>query len=205
MPLADLTIGRGYASSARLDQPSAASVVLLWQGVLEGPKDIAKVQIPIPMEWLKAAQKPTVKLLWAWDSPVHDAVTELWACRKVNALLKPAPDSPSVRGTQGRHKSYPIIERAFDLSADRLNEKKIEVVDDLWLVEISYDEIAEYYPGMEFSPQQRIGLVVELIDVGASPVSPQATVQKLPIAATMIQLGVPRTRIASPIMLKVRR
>jgi hypothetical protein len=68
--------------------------------VLEGPKDIAKVLIPIPMEWLAAAKKPTVKLLWAWDPPVHDAVTELWACRRVSALAKPAPDAPSVRGTQ---------------------------------------------------------------------------------------------------------
>lgn len=205
MPLADLTIGRGYASSARLDQPSAASVVLVWQGVLEGPKDIAKVQVPIPMEWLAAAKKPVVKLLWAWDSPVHDAVTKLWACRKVTARLKTAPDSPSVTGSQGKHKSYPIIERTFDLSADRLKKKKVEVVNDLWVVEIFYDEIAEYYPGMEFSPQQRVGLAVELTDVGTSPVSPQAAVQKLPIAATMSHLGVLRTRIASPVMIKVRR
>ncbi len=38
-----------------------------------------------------------------------------------------------------------------------------------------------------------------------TPLSAQAFVQKLPIAATMIQLGVPRARIASPVVLKIRR
>lgn len=203
--LADRTIGRGYASADRLQHPQANSAVILWQGVLEGAKDIARVQLPIPKVWLTTAESPRLRLIWSWDSPVHDAVVDIWACRRVNALLKPSTSAPSVRGSRGSHPSYPIIDREFDLSAKKLAEKKVQVDDDLWIVEITYEETAEYYPGIEFSPQQRLGLAAELYDANEKPTSPQESLQKLPVTATMVNLGVPKTRISNPVVIKLKR
>lgn len=203
--LAERTIGRGYASSDRLHRPNAQSAVILWQGVLDGPKDIARVQIPIPTAWLNAATTPRLRLVWAWDSPVHDAVLDIWACRRVNVLLKSAPEAASVRGSRGNHHSYPLIEREYDLSGDKLAAKDVTPEGDLWILEIAYDETAEYFPSIEFSPQQRIGIAAELYDAAEEPADPQEFVQKLPVAATMISLGVPRARISVPIVIKQKR
>jgi hypothetical protein len=204
-PLAERTIGRGYASAARLRHPGAGSAVVLWQGILESSKDVARVQLPIPRAWLNEAEAPEVRLVWAWDSPVHDAVLDIWACRKVQVRLRADTNGIGVHGSRGAHHSYPIIERRFDLSADRLREKEIEAVADTWLVELYYDEQAEYAPGIEFSPQQRVAFAAELLDRGSDPVSPQAAVQKLPAAASMIELGVPRARVQNPVIIKLRR
>lgn len=76
--------------------------------------------------------------------------------------------------------------------------------DDAWIVELSYTEIAEYYPAIEFSPQQRVSFAAELRDVAENPVSPQAAIQALPVALTMVRLGLP-VRIAVPIALRSRR
>jgi len=179
--------------------------VILWQGVLDSAKDIARVQIPIPKSWLTAADSPRLRLVWSWDSPVHDAVLDLWACRRVNALLKPSQDAPSIRGSKGNHHSYPIIEREYDLSAKKLADKRVQVPGELWIVEIAYEETAEYYPGIEFSPQQRVGLAAELYDATETPTTPQEFVQRLPVAATMVNLGVPRTRIANPVVIRLKR
>jgi hypothetical protein len=81
----------------------------------------------------------------------------------------------------------------------------VRVDDDLWIVEIAYEEIAEYYPGIEFSPQQRVGLAAELFDANAKPMSPQESLQKLPVTATMVNLGVPKTRISNPVVIKLKR
>jgi hypothetical protein len=98
-----------------------------------------------------------------------------------------------------------MIDREFDLSAKKLAEKKVHADDDLWVVEIAYEETAEYYPGIEFSPQQRIGLAAELFDAKENPTSPQEFLQKLPVTATMVNLGVPRTRISNPVVIKLKR
>lgn len=203
--LAERTIGRGYASADRLQRPFGDSAVILWQGILENVKDIARVQIPIPKPWLIAAGAPRLRLVWSWDSPVHDAVLDLWACRRISALLKPSQEAPSVRGSKGNHHSYPIIEREYDLSAKKLADKKVRPPGDLWIVEFAYEETAENYPGIEFSPQQRVGLAAELYDATETPTSPQEFVQALPVAATMVNLGVPRTRIANPVVIKLKR
>jgi len=129
-PLGERTIGRGYASSARLIRPDGRSAVVLWQGVLENNKDVARVQVPIPCEWLAQAKRPKLRLVWAWDSPVHDAVLDIWACRRVRALLKPHAAAAAYRGSHNPHASYPLVEKTFDLDPDRLAEKKIEPKDD---------------------------------------------------------------------------
>ena len=111
----------------------------------------------------------------------------------------------SSRRKQKTHHSHPLIDREFDIGLPRLAEVRLTPTDDVWVIELSYEEIAEYFPGLEFSPQQRVAFVAELFDASENPVSPQPAVQKLPIAASMIRLGVPRTQIATPVIVKARR
>ena len=40
---------------ARLVRPVPSSAVFLWQGVLQGPRDLARVQVPVPLDWLQDA------------------------------------------------------------------------------------------------------------------------------------------------------
>lgn len=100
-----------------------------------------------------------------------------------------------------------MIDRSYDLRAiaEKLAEKDTPLTDDIWIIEFSYEEIAEYYPGSEFSPRQRMAFAAELNDEAEVPVSPQPFVQKLPIANTMVQLGAMRTGVSAPVLVKVRR
>ena len=40
---------------------------------------------------------------------------------------------------------------------------------DTGCIELSYEDIAEYFPGLEFSPQQRVAFVAELFDASERP------------------------------------
>jgi len=197
--LADRTIGRGRASAARLSRPSPASAVFVWQGVIEGPADVARVQLPIPLPWLRQARQPRLRFVCSWDPPVNEAVRAIWACRRVTARLRPAPNAKAVHGTRSQHGSYPLIDRTYDLSAQRLSQRPTS---DLWTIELLYEQTAEYYSGMTFAPQQRVAFAAELVDVDERPVSPQAAVQAMPLAATMIRLAVPPARLAVPIVIR---
>ena len=198
--LAELTLGRGQANSARLMNPLGRSAVMLWQGVLENASDIARVQIPIPLQWLNDAGEPLLRIVLAWDTLVNAAVHDLWASRRVIARLRPHPDAEALRGTIG-HQSYPMIDRLYNLA--RL-PSTTRVIGDTWLLEVSYEQIADYYPAIDFSPQQRVGFALELFDGSANQISPQPFLQSLPITATMQRLSVPPTVIRSPIVLKSR-
>ncbi len=46
--LAQRTLGMGSASAERIDNPIPNTAILIWQGVLDGPADIARVQLPSP-------------------------------------------------------------------------------------------------------------------------------------------------------------
>jgi hypothetical protein len=74
----------------------------------------------------------------------------------------------------------------------------------MWLLQIDYKQIAEYYPGIDFSPQQRVAFAAELYDQSEKPVSPQSALQALPIAATMNRLSVTPTIVRTPIIIKAR-
>jgi hypothetical protein len=135
---------------------------------------------------------------------VNDAVRSVWACRRVAVQLRASADGPAARGSHGEHGSYPLIDRTYDLSLERLRSQKraIEPADDLWIVQLSYDQIAEYFTGMAFPPQQRVAFAAEIRDTAEEPVSPQAYVQALPIASTMVRLGVPPTPVPTPVLLR---
>ena len=200
--LADRTIGRGTASAQRLAKVHPSSAVFLWQGVIEASSDVVRVQLPIPAAWLKAAGAPKLRLVVSWDPPVHEAVKSIWACRRVSAQLRPAPGEAALHGSRGgSHGSYPLIDRTYDLSASKLAKVALPP-EECWTLELSYEQIAEYYPGISFSPQQRVAFAAELVDEADRPVSPQAAIQLLPAATTMTRLAVSSTRVPLPVVIR---
>ena len=114
--LVERSLGRGQAIAHRLDSPSASSGVMIWQGVLEDDKDIARIQLPIPVNWVKDADDPRFRLIVAWDPPVNAAVKHLWATSDITAKLRMHPDAPALRTMKlNAHASYPLLERLYDL------------------------------------------------------------------------------------------
>jgi len=144
---------------------------------------------------------PRLRLVIAWDSPVNAAVEALWASRKVNAQLRARLDTKALFSSRSGHRTYPVIDRIYDLT--KIPEG-VEIEDDNWLLELSYEEVAEYYLTMDFIPQQRVAMAAELYDENEQPLSPQPFLQALPIVATMNRLSVGTNVIRNPIALKNR-
>jgi hypothetical protein len=197
--LAERALGRGTTSSTRIEKASSRSAVLIWQGMLGGPGEIARVKMPIPKEWYEKAKKPRLRLVVCWDPPVNFAASDLWATRKVTAHFKPSPDSTSLYGTRGSHRSYPAIDRSYDL---RKLPKGATLNGDTWLLELNYDQVADYYPGMEFSLQQRVAFAAEIYDDAEEPLSPHGFLQALPSAVTMTRLSIPPQGVKTPVVIR---
>jgi hypothetical protein len=200
--LAKRSLGRGRPSAQRLLSPSPDSAVFVWQTVLQAPKTVARVRVPVPLDWLKRAIEPKLRVVAAWNGPVNMALADSWACRKVGMRVRPFGGEEALRGGGGTHGGYPLIDRTFDIHPDRLAEKNFTIGDELWVLEAEYEEIGEYPPAMTMSPQQRVGAVIELLDAAASPVSPQSYVQALPIAAELDRLSSVATPLMTPILIR---
>lgn len=95
--------------------------------------------------------------------------------------------------------SYPLLERVYNL---RKLPSDAKVEGDFWLIEIAYEQNADYHPAMTFPPQQRVAFAAELADRGGRRLSPQSALQSLPAAKTMMRLTVPPTVARLPIVLK---
>lgn len=199
-PLVERTLGRGTAKADRLRAPQAESAVMVWQGVLNGPEDRARVQVPIPKAWLELAGLPSLRVVAAWESPVNQAVEHIWASRRVEVQFRPVASSRALMPKGKAHPSYPMIDRRYDLASSSVTPPD----GDVWLLEVSYAEIAANASTVEFSGHQRVGIVMELFDRGDSPQSPQAAMQALPQAVTMTRLTVPENRVANPIVVRPR-
>jgi subtilase family protein len=196
--LARLTLGRGLASAKRLAAPSRSTGVMIWQGVLEDDKDIARIQIPVPSEWVRDSSEPYLRLIVSWDPPVNSAVREIWSTRNVIAKLRPQVDAPAARTARVvSHGTYPLLERTYDL---RKFAQGIET--EAWIVEIAYEQIAEYNSAMSFPTLQRVAFAAELFDNGEPKISPQAALQALPATATMTRLTIPPTITRMPVLLR---
>jgi len=200
--LALRTLGRGTASVDRLMAPLLSTGVMIWQGVLEDDSDIAKIMVPIPKDWLATAEEPRLRLVLAWDPPVNAAVRDVWSTRHVSPKLKRNAASDSQRPLRGGPAgSYPVIERRYDLKkrpAGSLQEDD----EDFWLIEIEYEQAAEYHPAMVFPPQQRVAFAAEIFDEGKAKTSPQSSLQALPITQSMIRLSVPPAVARMPVVLR---
>ncbi|HTS13140.1 MAG TPA: S8 family serine peptidase [Candidatus Limnocylindrales bacterium] len=198
--LAERTLGRGLATAERLDRPSSETGVMIWQGVLEDEKDIARIQIPIPSEWLKNASEPSLRLIVVWDPPVNQAVRHLWSTRNVTATLRTNPEVQALRPLRLKpHGTYPALERLYNLRKLATN---VTVQGDTWLLEIAYEQIAEYHAGMSFPPQQRVAFAAEMFDNGAKRLSPQSYLQAMAVTKTMTRLTTPPTAVRLPVILR---
>ncbi len=197
--LAKRALGRGTVSHERLEAAKPDSAVLLWQGLLEGPDDIARITLPIPKVWLDRATAPRLRLVACWDPPVNAAVSGLWATRRVTAHLKANPDGKSLHGSRGGHASYPLIDRTYDLQKLPRDET---VQGDVWLLELSYEQIGDYHAGITFTPQQRVAFAAEILDAGESATSPQMAIQSMGSAVTMSRLSIPPQAIKTPVVIK---
>jgi hypothetical protein len=71
-------------------------------------------------------------------------------------------------------------------------------------LELEYRETADYSPGIDFTPQQRVAFAAELFDAGETPLSPQGFLQALPIAATMTRLSIQPVVVRNPVIIKTR-
>lgn len=201
--LVERTLGYGKPDFRRLEHPSSGSAVVLWQGNIESPKDKVRIQLPIPQDWLASAEHPELRLIVAYDPPVNQAATGLWACRKVNAVLKPGPDKKGLMRTRSLGSfSYSMIDRTYDL-AKFLEENGAADLDDLWVLELSYEEIFQTIPQMDFDPRQRVAVAVEVRDSGETPSDPQPFIQRLPAAAFMTRFSVPAA-ISTPVLVRRR-
>ncbi|MEO5960872.1 MAG: S8 family serine peptidase, partial [Opitutaceae bacterium] len=202
-PLAERTLGRGRASADWLSSARIDRAMIVWQGVLDGPKDLIRVRIPIPKQWLDSAESPRLRIILAWDSPVNAAVEDLWASRKVNATLRTEPEGHALHPSGSSHKTYPLIERKYDLK--KLPNGVQAPKDELWLLELTYQQAAEYHPAIDFNPQQRVAFAAELYDESEQPSSPQAALQTLPATANMTRFAIGATVVRNPVVLRNRR
>jgi hypothetical protein len=201
--LVERTLGYGRASDARLRAPSSGSAVMLWQGYIDSPADIVRVQLPIPQSWLNEADEPILHLVVCSDPPVNEAAPHTWACRRVRPVLHLRPDTPGIRAPHGGYASYPVIDRRYKLSPYKKGEEKA-ADGDVWLLEFSYEEVAPYTAAMDFDPRQRVAFAAEIFDGSENPIDPQPAMQSLPIAATMTRLSTQPTPLRSPIIVKSR-
>jgi hypothetical protein len=70
------------------------------------------------------------------------------------------------------------------------------------VLEAEYEEIGDYPLAMTVSPQQKVGVVVELIDEGEAGLSAQSYVQALPISLELDRLSALGTPILTPITIR---
>ena len=201
--LVERTLGNGQASVERLLTPAIGSAVILWQGHIESQRDKVRVQLPIPKDWLAEAEKPVLRLVVCSDPPVNEAAQGGWVCRKIVPRLYLGPDAQSAAAPRGSHPTFPVIDRHYPLDRYKPGQEK-EAEGDLWLLEVSYDEVAPYPAGMDFDPRQRVAFAAELFDLGAAPVDPQRAMQALPIASTMNHLSIQQIPIRTPVVIKTR-
>ncbi len=201
--LAGRTLGNGLAGASRLAAPAPRSAVILWQGYIESPSDVVRVQLPIPLDWLAEADLPVLRLVVCADPPVNEVAHTTWACRKIRPVLHPGPDVRAVTAPRGGHSSYPCTDRRYDLSRFKPGSEK-GAEGEMWLLELSYEDAAPYPPGMDFDPRQRVAFAAELLDKSAMRADPQPAMQRLPIAASMNRLSVQPVAIRNPVIVRTR-
>ena len=130
---------------------------------------------------------------------MNASAPNVWACRKVSVQLRPSIDDDALPAVGKGTGAYSLIDKTYDLSIEHLEKLKIKLDKDELVLEVAYQEMAPYPPSMTIDEHQRVSLVWELVDDSVPSVSPQISVQALPIAGTMIQLGGMKQPIWSPI------
>jgi len=193
--LADRTLGHGRTSASVVSRPPPETAILLWQGSLTAPRVAARVGIPIPFGWLKQAERPLLRLVCAWNGPVFEGAAGLWGCRAVSIHLRPGLDAHAVHARRTPAVgSYPLIDRTWDLSDTR----ELHGDGEPWILEIAYEQVAEYHPALQVADEQRVAFAAELSDGAEAPLAPQPILAALPVSSTMVRLSA-----ASPVPVPV--
>jgi hypothetical protein len=188
-------LGYGVASSFWLRNPNSSSTLLFWQGFAERAGEIIRVRIPIPRAWLREAVEPQLRLCVSWDAPVN-AAARSWACRDVSATLCAHEDARGARGSRRKAAGYPLFVRTWDL---KNAAEATPPTDDLWVLELSYEQISAYAAAHFPSPLQRIAFAAELRDVATAGVSAQAYLQALPVSSTMNRFSIAAIPLRQPL------
>ncbi len=197
--LAQRTLGQGLPEADRLKTPAPQSAVFIWQGTLERPGHTARLRVPVPREWLNEAQKPRLRTVCAWNTPVIAGAPAVWGCRRVGLQLRSMLGGKTAIARGSVPGVYPIVDRIYDLGDERRRHQGIEVASDEWVLELDYQLAGPYPPNVVIDDKQRVSVALELFDAGDRPASPQAAVQSHALAATMVRLGSTEQPIWSPI------
>lgn len=195
-PLAKRTLGFGKSDIAPLRNPQQRTALLIWQGIIKSRDEIARVQLPIPNEWINASSAPRLRICVAWDTPVNAAAEDQWACRDLEVKFQRGPESRAVHGSRGRVAGYPLFERSWDL---KKAGEKFPAESDVWTLTFSYSQIAAYSAGHIPADAQRIGLAAEIWDDGETQQEPHSYLQALEIAPTLSRLSNTAAWIPQPI------
>jgi len=140
-----------------------------------------------------------LRLVTAADVPVDSAAVGIWASRKIVSSLRPHPEERAIRGKRrNSNEAYPLSTKVYNLSG----QKNKVSFGDIWTLEISYEQIADYLPTMSFTSQQRVSIAAELYDATAAGLSPQATLQSMAFTQTMTNLSVSSVASQTPVMLR---
>jgi len=200
--LADRTLGLGKAICPPIGRPEGGSATIIWQGIIPGKSETLRIQLPVPSAWLSAARAPVLRVIVCYDPPVNSAARGTWACRKLRAVLYPGVDQPPIRRPRGGHPTFPLIDRRYELA--RYKELG-GVLGDLWVLELSYEDVAPTPPGMVgFDPSQRVAFAAHLFDDAEAPIDPQFALQALPSASSMNRLASSKVSSLSPVLVRVR-
>jgi hypothetical protein len=182
-PLAKRAVGFGRANARAFETATLHKARFFWQGLILHRDDLVRVQVPVPVDWLRSAKAPHLRMCVSWDTPVSAAAEAQWACRDVSAKLHPGAVAAAIHGSRGgRIPGYPLFERHWDLGKAR---DRVNITDDLWVASFSYSQIAAYGAGQAVLPSQRIAFAAEIWDAAERPVNPHRFIQALPIAQTL--------------------
>ena len=92
-----------------------------------------------------------------------------------------------------------MLDKTYDLGAERLKEIGGALDTDEWVLEVAYDDVGPYLSGVRMEEQQRVSVVFELLDEGEARVSAQRAVQAMSLTKNMVWLGGMKQPIWSPI------
>ncbi len=181
--LADHTIGLGHVTLEDITSLNRNKATFFWQGIIPSEADLLTVELPLPGDWIANAQKPIMRIVCAWDTPVNPAAPDVWACRQVELTLRSSGGDAALRFKHKNPIGYPLVERRYEF--DGPERVKLSNQDNC-LLELRYKHqgMAEYPAGLlDISPQQRVGIAYELFDENEVPTSPHEAIQALPVAA----------------------
>jgi hypothetical protein len=109
-------------------------------------------------------------------------------------------DKSAVSVTDGRRDAGASRRRQrFDLSRRRLKKERSILT---WVVELSYEQIADYHPRLQVADSQQVAFAAKLFDNSEVQLPPQPALLAMPVSATLVRLSAGQ---AVPVPVPIRR